>query len=253
MKPLEIYNNLLLEKRDWVSKLPESQKCVMLVSGGYDSIMTSARLIKDYKMELYPIYIDRGSRNRKGELASIKFFEKYFRKTFGENSFHPTFIPSISVPPKEIKDQLQEYAKTHRYPMRDFIMQMFAVQYAASLGDDVRTICNGVIETDSIASVTINRINTLAICEMTKEPEWNILSLNIDPEITPKPFSKDDEIKWAHENDIPDEMTMTCWTPIKSNGTLYHCGKCYACAERKKGFHDAGIEDKTKYYNERSA
>ena len=130
-------------------------------------------------------------------------------------------------------------------------MQMFAVQYAASLGDDVRTICNGVIETDSIASVTINRINTLAICEMTKETEWNILSLNIDPEISGKPFCKDDEIRWAHDNNIPDEMTMTCWTPIRKNGILYHCGECYACEERKKGFKDAGIKDKTNYYNER--
>ncbi len=52
---------------------------------------------------------------------------------------------------------------------------------------NVRTICNGVIETDSIASVAINRINTLAICEMTKEVEWNILSINIDEEIS-KPF-----------------------------------------------------------------
>ena len=252
MKPLEIYNKLLLEKRGWISKLPESKKCVMLISGGYDSIMTSARLIKDYKMELYPIYIDRGSRNREGELASIKFFEKYFQKTFGKNSFHKTFIPNISVPPKEIKEQLQEYAKVHRYPMRDFIMQMFAVQYAASLGEDVRTICNGVISTDSIASVTINRINTLAICEMTKEPEWNILSLNIDPEISKKSFCKNDEIKWAHENSIPDEATMTSWTPIKKNGVLYHCGECYACAERKNGFKNAGFVDKTKYFNERN-
>lgn len=248
MNPLDTYNNLLKDKRGWISKIPESKKAVMLVSGGYDSIMTSARLIKDYHMELFPIYIDRGSRNREGELASIKFFEQYFRDTFGENSFHETFIPAISVPPKEIKDQLQEYAKTHRYPMRDFIMQMFAVQYAASLGEDVRTICNGVIETDSIASVTINRINTLAICEMTKEPEWNVLSLNIDPEISDKPFSKHDEIKWAHDNRIPDEMTMTCWTPIKEDGILYHCGECYACKERQKGFKDAHIKDKTKYY-----
>ena len=52
--------------------------------------------------------------------------------------------------------------------MRDFIMIMFAVQYAASIGNDIRTICNGVIATDSIANLTINRINTLAICEMTK-------------------------------------------------------------------------------------
>lgn len=247
MDSLEVYNKELLKKRAWISGIPKSKKAVMLISGGYDSIMTSARLIKDFGMELFPIYIDRGSRNREGEIESIKFFEKYFQERFGKDSFHSTFYPKISVPPVEIKEQLQEYAKTHRYPMRDFIMQMFAVQYAASLGEDVRTICNGVIETDSIASVTINRINTLAICEMTKEPEWNILSINIDPEISEKAFSKDDEIKWAHDNSIPDDMTMTCWTPIKKDGVLYHCGECYACKERQKGFVDAGICDKTKY------
>ena len=157
-------------------------------------------------------------------------------------------MPKISVPPKEIKDRLQEYARVHRYPMRDFIMQMLAVQYAASLDGNVRTICNGVIETDSIASVAINRINTLAICEMTKEVEWNILSINIDEEISKKPFSKHDEILWAKENNIPDEWTMTCWTPVFENGVLYHCGECYACCERKAGFFNAKVIDKTNYY-----
>jgi 7-cyano-7-deazaguanine synthase in queuosine biosynthesis len=251
MNTLDIYNNELIKKRGWVSKIPDNKKAVMLVSGGYDSMITSARLMKDFDMELFPIYIDRGSHNRAGELTSIKFLSTFFEKEFGKEKFHKLFIPKISIPPKEIKDQLQEYAKTHRYPMRDFIMQMFAVQYAASLGDDVRTICNGVIETDSIANIIINRINTLAICEMTKEPEWNILSINIDPAISGKIYSKHDEIRWAHENNIPDDRTMTCWTPAKVGNELYHCGKCYACRERQKGFSDAGIIDRTKYYNKK--
>ena len=248
MNQLHMYNELLLNKRGWISKLPKNKKAVVLVSGGYDSIITAARLIKDYDMELFPIYIDRGSRNRSGELASVRFFTNYFQKTFGVGSFHDVFIPKICVPPKEIKDQLQDYAKIHRYPMRDFIMQMFAVQYAASLKKNIRTICNGVIETDSIASVTINRINTLSICEMTKEIEWNIVSINIDTEISKVPFSKSNEILWAKENNIPDEQTMTCWTPILKNGVLYHCGECYACHERKAGFAKAGVTDRTKYY-----
>lgn len=251
MNTLEVYDKLLLGKRSWVSKIPDNNKAVMLVSGGYDSMITSARLIKDFGMELFPVYIDRGSRNKEGELASVEFFVKYFQKEFGKDSFHDVFIPDISVPPKEIKDQLQEYAKTHRYPMRDFIMQMFAVQYAASLDGDVRTICNGVIETDSIASLTINRINTLAICEMTKESEWNILSVNIDTRITKTPFSKRDEILWANHNNIPDSETMTCWTPVMGDGVLYHCGECYACHERQAGFREARMQDKTKYFNQK--
>lgn len=83
MNQLRMYNELLLDKRGWISKLPENKKAVILVSGGYDSMITAARLIKDHEMELFPVYIDRGSRNRDGELASVEFFTNYFQKTFG--------------------------------------------------------------------------------------------------------------------------------------------------------------------------
>ncbi|MDR0850688.1 MAG: 7-cyano-7-deazaguanine synthase [Christensenellaceae bacterium] len=247
MSSLLAYSNELLKKRGWISKIPESKKAVMLVSGGYDSIVTAARLIKDYGMELYPVYIDRGARNREGELSSIEFYTKYLRKEFGKGKFHDVLIPAITIPPKEIKEQLQEYSKTRRYPMRDFIMIMFAAQYAASLGEDVKTICTGFLATDR-ANITVHRINTLAICEMTKEPEWNILSINVDPEISDKLFGKHDEIMWAHANNFPDEHTMTCWTPVKVDGKLYHCGECYACEQRQLGFKNANIKDKAKYY-----
>ena len=83
MNQLRMYNKLLLDKRGWISKLPENKKAVILISGGYDSMITAARLIKDYEIELFPVYIDRGSRNRDGELASVEFFTNYFQKTFG--------------------------------------------------------------------------------------------------------------------------------------------------------------------------
>ena len=245
-----LYNTLLEEKRGWISKIPDNKKAVMLISGGYDSIATAARLIEDFGMELYPMYVNRDARNKEGELASLKFFTKYFRDRYGKDSFHEVFQPNISVPPLEIKERLQEYAKSHRYPMRDFIMQMFASQYAVTLEGDVRVICNGVISTDSIADVGIARVNTLAICEMTKDWEWQILSINVDENITNKSFSKKDEIEWAIEHDIPMEHTMTCWTPIKQDNYLYHCGECYACAERQTGFKDAGYQDPTKYFNQ---
>lgn len=244
------YDRLLQEKRGWISKIPESRKAVILISGGYDSIATAARLIEDFDMQLYPMYVNRDSRNKEGELASIEYFTKYFQERYSKDSFHDVFQPNIKVPPEEIKEQLQEYAKTHRYPMRDFIMQMFATQYAVTLGDDVRTICNGVISTDSIADVGIARLNTLAICEMTKEWEWQILSINVDENITGSSFSKKDEIEWATQHNIPMEHTMTCWTPVKHNDYLYHCGECYACKERQTGFFDAGYQDPTKYFNQ---
>jgi|GEM_PF-2267056 len=242
------YDLLLQEKRGWISKIPENKKAVMLISAGYDSIATAARLIEDFGMQLYPMYVNRDARNKEGELASIEFFTKYFQERYGKDSFHDVFQPNISVPPIEIKERLQEYAKTHRYPMRDFIMQMFASQYAVTIEGDVRVICNGVISTDSIADVGIARVNTLAICEMTKEWDWQILSINVDQNINGKSFSKKDEIEWAIEHNIPMEHTMTCWTPVKEEEYLYHCGECYACIERQEGFEEAGHVDPTKYF-----
>ena len=53
MNQLRMYNKLLLDKRGWISKLPENKKAVILVSGGYDSMITAARLVKDYEIELF--------------------------------------------------------------------------------------------------------------------------------------------------------------------------------------------------------
>lgn len=114
MNQLRTYNELLLDKRGWISKLLENKEAVILVSGGYDSMITAARLIKDYEMELFPIHIDRGSRNRDGELTPVEFFTNYFQKTFGVSLFHDLFshndlqkFGSESV--EWLEDQINEF------------------------------------------------------------------------------------------------------------------------------------------------
>ncbi|MBI2880202.1 MAG: 7-cyano-7-deazaguanine synthase, partial [Candidatus Tectomicrobia bacterium] len=43
--------------------------------------------------------------------------------------------------------------------------------------------------------------------------------------------------------DLPLELSFSCINP---QGEI-HCGACNKCAERRKGFRDAGIEDRTAY------
>jgi 7-cyano-7-deazaguanine synthase len=43
--------------------------------------------------------------------------------------------------------------------------------------------------------------------------------------------------------DLPLHLTFSCINPIDGR----HCGKCNKCAERKKGFDDAGLADLTIY------
>lgn len=43
--------------------------------------------------------------------------------------------------------------------------------------------------------------------------------------------------------DLPLELTFSCLAPIDG----MHCGRCNKCAERRRGFRDIGLEDRTPY------
>ena len=43
------------------------------------------------------------------------------------------------------------------------------------------------------------------------------------------------------------KYTFSCLRPIRVNGEGVHCGTCNKCAERQKGFAEAGLTDPTPY------
>jgi 7-cyano-7-deazaguanine synthase len=43
--------------------------------------------------------------------------------------------------------------------------------------------------------------------------------------------------------DLPLHLTFSCIDPVRG----MHCGLCNKCAERQKGFQDAGVQDRTRY------
>jgi 7-cyano-7-deazaguanine synthase len=45
--------------------------------------------------------------------------------------------------------------------------------------------------------------------------------------------------------DLPLELTFSCMAPIGQA----HCGHCNKCAERRKGFAAAGVDDRTSYFS----
>lgn len=251
------YENILLKKRGWISKIPDNKKCVMLVSGGLDSISTTARLICDYGFEIFPLYIERNARNEEAEKNSLDFFLKLFREKYGNNRIHDVFFIKSDVPPLEIKDKLQYHANTLKlfYPLRDSILNYLAVQYLISLRPEynISMVFNAMIYSDGLlnpnATLEINRINTINACEATKDWELQITSPNIDNYLTNKIFSKKEEIEWCYINSIPIENSITCWNPIKVENNFLHCGRCDTCKRRKIAFKEAGIKDLTKYYS----
>jgi 7-cyano-7-deazaguanine synthase len=73
------------------------------------------------------------------------------------------------------------------------------------------------------------------------------LSLGLDRPISIEtPFAsmhKPDVIRLGASLDVPLELTLSCMQPV---GGL-HCGRCSKCRERRDGFVEAGIEDRTRY------
>jgi 7-cyano-7-deazaguanine synthase len=54
---------------------------------------------------------------------------------------------------------------------------------------------------------------------------------------------KSDVIRLGTELKVPFDLTLSCMNPKDG----LHCGQCSKCRERRDAFHEAGIEDPTRY------
>lgn len=240
---LERYENILRCRRGWVSQWP--QKAVFIFSGGMDSTSTVARLLSEKKIEIFPVFINRGQTNLVYERKSVKYFNNLF-KTRYPNLYHNYIELAIDVPPIKIKDAILPYSKQHGHPLRNTILQMLGVQYAISLlssGYKIKTIFCAQVPDDPFPHSTLVslRINTINVCENLNEWDWQITSPNMDPLLS-KNYGKIEMIGWSAKNGIPLERTRSCYT-----SKVKHCGVCLTCLRRKKAFKAAFVVDKTQY------
>jgi 7-cyano-7-deazaguanine synthase in queuosine biosynthesis len=251
----DTYNNILIKKRGYITKIPDSKIAIMLISGGLDSVITTARLMEDFNLEIFPLYINRGQKNKLGEEKSLSFFNKYFKKRYGKK-FHDLERLDINIPPLAVKTELQKYVNKYAigYPVRDTIIYLFAVQYAVALSFkyniEIKTLYNGVVATDDYPheNIVAMRASTVNICQCMDDWQWQLTSPNIDELFVNKPFEKKDEIAWAIKNNIPIENTVSCWNPsVDVDGNIIQCGECFTCKERREGFKLSKCKDLTKY------
>ncbi|MEA3378881.1 MAG: hypothetical protein U9Q69_04545 [Nanoarchaeota archaeon] len=182
----------LLKKRGWISHWPT--KAVFIYSGGLDSTITMAKLINEKKIEIYPLFINRGQTNLKFEKKSVLFFEKYFLKRY-KNLFHNITEIKINIPPKEIKDQLKFYTQKFGHPLRNTILQMIGAQYAISLSTPLKritTVFCAQVPDDPFPHSTLKslRATTFDICQGLGEWDWQITSPNIDPILSSEQWDK---------------------------------------------------------------
>jgi len=247
--------NFFIQMRGYVFKMPKpGTPVVVSLSGGADSVITTAILLEEYGLEVFPFFISRGQKAEKPELKSVKYFSKYFSKHY-PNLYHKPVIMSVPNPASEIKHLLKEsLIEGTGYPMRNSIIIEYGAQYAFGLGSEgvhVRNIfCSFVAcDGDFGAQTSMTGLRSLMqhICIDMGDMTWQVTALPLEKEMGFY-LEKDDLLRWAKSGDLPVENTRSCFGSQEK-----HCGVCYACKHRKISFEDARLEDKTKYLDTRAS
>ncbi|MDD2909927.1 MAG: 7-cyano-7-deazaguanine synthase [Candidatus Pacebacteria bacterium] len=259
-KLLQSLDDIFLEKRDYIVKMPEEGECVLAcLSGGQDSVANIGILLKEFKLNVYPFFINRGQSNYKHEKRSADYFNELYKKDFPE-LYHDYKEISVMTPGLEYKDLLREAKKkvtsiplrnNISYPARNPIIFLTGMEYAYSLmaeGVNIKTMFASHVSSDGSyhCSQTWTRTMNLLICQILNDWEWQFISLPIETAFG-NYFDKDVYIKWAHENNIPLYKARTCVKKFDK-----HCGDCPPCWERRRKYKELGIEDLTEYLFEMS-
>lgn len=245
------------EKRGYSIKIPpQKTPVILIVSGGLDSIIIWAYLMKVYGLEVFPLFLNRGQRRAKIEEKSVDYFYKYYKKIFPKLC-QPIQKMNAYIPPMEIRFPITIHSnnvfdKSGRWmgiPMYSNLLVDYAVQYAYFLQVTrkikIRNIFSGFMKTDGTVmkdeTLTAVRVNNLTIAELTDDYSWQFIALPIEKEVGFF-YEKKQFIQWANKENLPIEKTRSCimWGS-------YHCGECVSCFTRKKAFEKAKIKDKTIY------
>lgn len=245
--------SLIKQIRGCIFEMPfKGTPVVVEMSGGIDSTITTAILMEEFGLEIYPVFFNRGQRSFLKERESLMFFSSLFKNKY-HDKFHNPIELKIPIPATEIKNDLTEKLRQNiGHPMRNSILTEYAVQYAYSLenkGIHIRTIFSSVVSSDADylyhSTLTALRSQMLHTIIDMGDPSWQITSLPMEKELGFY-FDKPVLIKWASKHEIPVEKTRTC-----VELTDLQCGSCLLCNIRKSSFEQAGIVDKTEYIDKK--
>jgi len=239
--------SILKNRRGYVFKPPVSDEgIVFIVSGGLDSTIALFKCLNELDNNIYPLYIQRKARAEDSEMGSVRHYIDVFSKQF--DKLKPLEIISAEIPPSSIKDGIsKKILNTLGHPMRNAILQSYAVQYAVSISvrnnNAIKTIFTATSPDDTFphSSITALRSLTILTCLDAGDWHWQITSPLIEDGLWGN-VTKAETIRYAADNKIDLSMTHSCTQKIKPS-----CGKCPECRARIKAFNKAGINDPVEY------
>jgi 7-cyano-7-deazaguanine synthase len=217
--------------------LKNGKRVAVLMSGGLDSCVLTAVLAREAE-RVYPVYVRQGLHWEKIERHWLHRFLQEL------NSANLEPIKEIELPVADIynshwsttgKDTPDHHSADREVylPGRNLLLLAKTSLYCALNG--IPIVALGPLSGNPFPDSTPEFFR--------KFQEIVGLGLNFPFHIqTPfSKLSKTDVIRLG--KDLPLHLSFSCISPAGRN----HCGACNKCAERRKSFKEAGVEDRTRY------
>jgi 7-cyano-7-deazaguanine synthase len=216
---------------------PEQLPAAALVSGGLDSAILCIELLRDFP-RVVPIYIRSGLRWEDAEIAALR---RFLDEVDDDRLDPPVLLDEPiadvygahwstvgeGIPGPETADDAVYL------PGRNLLLTVKASVWCRLRG--VTRLALGSLGSNPFPDSTPGFFGRLeALLNEAMDGALRLI----------RPFAalhKDEVLRRGQ--DLPLHLTFSCIDPVDGR----HCGRCNKCAERKKGFHDAGMRDLTAY------
>jgi 7-cyano-7-deazaguanine synthase len=221
------------------------KKAIIVFSGGVDSVCVASYL--KLKYELYGITFSYGQKAQKEIIATRTFAKKFGLKQHKiiDIRFMKELYGNSNVLTSTKRKIPGKFDYSIVVPIRNavflsiasawaFTLNASVIAYGAHTGDKHYPDCRPLFTKKLESAFNQGEIDGIDLGLRKNIKIWS-------PYI--ECLSKSDLLKMGFKT-IGDSIfkTWSCYS-----GKKYHCGFCESCNNRKKGFEEAGILDKTKY------
>lgn len=256
---LDSLNKLFTNKRGAPFNMPKAHKsAILLVSGGFDSILLWGVLMDTFKIHIYPV----SATKKWGERKAIEYYSKYYKEHY------PRFFHSVAFKQYKWRFGFQNNDKSLQFDMERIIanlnlrelyvkicnfsrLSLFAFigyEYGLLLNtigmEKIKTILTGIVPDDAYWSHE-DTLTNLRTINLTMSHVLNDFTYQFSGAVEKDAglyFEKKDLLSFALLKKIPMKHTWSC-----DLNTKIQCGACNSCIGRRLLFSEAGQKDPTQY------
>ena len=217
-------------------------KCIVLLSGGMDSLVTAA-IAKQECEEIYFLHVNYGQRTEVREVRSFRKMKEFFKPkdVLIADLAYLTQIGGSSLTDAsiEIRDHVVNGELPNTYvPFRNTHFIAIAVSWAEAIGAD--KIYIGAVEEDSSGYPDCREKYFAALQTAVNEGTRKETKIEL---VTPIiHLRKAEIIKLGAKLGAPFDLSWSCY---RNNDIA--CGKCDSCVLRVNAFKEAGVKDPIPY------